>query len=278
VRNDIVGASVGVLVFLVLLPASAWAQGETGTIAGVVKDTTGAVMPGVTVEASSPALIEKVRVVTTDAQGQYKVIDLRTGTYTVTFTLTGFNTLRREGIELSAGFTATVNGDLRVGSLEETITVSGQAPVVDVQNVLQQKVMTRDIMDSLPTAKTFGSYAILVPGVTVSAPDVGGAYGDLSVSLSIHGSRMNESQIDVDGMPVIISTHNRTWFRASRPSRSSRRISPTVPTTALHTGSIAATSTTIAPRRPMSPGPMPSRRDSFSCTRGATRPMNRPIR
>ncbi len=175
VRNDSVGASVGVLVFLVLLPASAWAQGETGTIAGVVKDTTGAVMPGVTVEASSPALIEKVRVVTTDAQGQYKVIDLRTGTYTVTFTLTGFNTLRREGIELSAGFTATVNGDLRVGSLEETITVSGQAPVVDVQNVLQQKVMTRDIMDSLPTAKTFGSYAILVPGVTVSAPDVGGA-------------------------------------------------------------------------------------------------------
>ena len=202
-RNGVTGASVGVLAFLLLLPVSAWAQGETGTIAGVVKDTMGAVMPGVTVEASSPALIEKVRAVTTDAQGQYKIIDLRTGIYTVTFTLTGFNTLRREGIELSAAFTATVNGELRVGSIEETITVSGQAPVVDVQNVLQQKVMTREVMDSLPTAKTFGSYAILVPGVTVNAPDVGGAYGDLSVSLSIHGSRMNESQIDVDGMPVI---------------------------------------------------------------------------
>src|SRR2546422_4117326 len=162
-----------VLGCLVLVPATARGQ---GSIAGVVKDTMGAVMPGVTVEASSPALIEKVRAVTTDAQGQYKIIDLRTGIYTVTFTLTGFNTLRREGIELSAAFTATVNGELRVGSIEETITVSGQAPVVDVQNVLQQKVMTREVMDSLPTAKTFGSYAILVPGVTVNAPDVGGAY------------------------------------------------------------------------------------------------------
>jgi carboxypeptidase family protein/TonB-dependent receptor-like protein len=203
VRNDVVAASFRVLALLLLFPISAWAQGETGTIAGVVKDATGAVLPGVTVEASSPALIERVRTVVTDADGLYKIINLRSGTYTVTFTLTGFNTLKREGIDLSASFTASVNADLRVGTIEETVTVSGQAPVVDVQNVLQQKVVTRDLMDSLPTAKTFGSYAVLVPGVTVNAPDVGGAYGDLSVALAIHGSRPNESQIDIDGMPAI---------------------------------------------------------------------------
>src|SRR5881397_2268259 len=102
-----------------LLPAFAAAQ-AAGSIAGVVKDASGAVMPGVTVEASSPALIERVRSVVTDSEGQYKIIDLRPGTYTVTFTLAGFSTAKREGIELSAGFTATVNGELKVGALEET--------------------------------------------------------------------------------------------------------------------------------------------------------------
>src|SRR5580704_2044091 len=120
------------VVFMTILPAPAWAQGTSG-IAGVVKDPSGAVMPGVTVEASSAALIEKVRSVVTDAEGQYKIIDLRPGTYVVTFTLPGFATVKREGIDLSAGFTATVNADLRVGGLEETITVSGQAPLVDTQ-------------------------------------------------------------------------------------------------------------------------------------------------
>ena len=102
-----------------------------------------AVLPGVTVEAASPALIEKVRTVVTDGEGQYKIVDLRPGTYTVTFTLAGFSTVKRDGIELSAGFTATINAELRVGSLEETITVSGQSPMVDTQNVTQQKVITR---------------------------------------------------------------------------------------------------------------------------------------
>src|SRR5262245_13656350 len=106
---------------IVLFPWLAAAQTQVrGSIAGVVRDTTGAVLPGVTVEAASPALIEKVRAAVTDDQGQYKILDLRPGVYTVTFTLPGFATLRREGIELSTGFTAVVNGDLRVGSLEET--------------------------------------------------------------------------------------------------------------------------------------------------------------
>src|SRR5262249_24074794 len=115
-----------------------WAQQASG-IAGLVRDTSGAVLPGVTVEAASPVLIEKVRSAVTDGQGRFNIVDLRPGTYTVTFALPGFNTLRREGIQLTAGFTATINADLQVGALEETVTVTGQSPLVDVQNVKQQK-------------------------------------------------------------------------------------------------------------------------------------------
>src|SRR5215510_10431631 len=125
-------ASLAALFGLVLLPAAALAQ--SGSIAGVVRDTTGAVLPGVTVEAGSPALIEKVRTVTTDEKGEYKIVGLLPGVYSVTFTLSGFSTMKREGVELQANFTATINADLKVGGLTETITVSGQSPVVDVQN------------------------------------------------------------------------------------------------------------------------------------------------
>src|SRR2546422_7253692 len=160
----IVSVGVAILAALMLLPVAAWAQGSS-TIAGVVRDTTGAVLPGVTVEASSPALIEKVRSVVTDDQGLYKIIDLRPGTYTVTFTLTGFSTVKREGLELTTGVTATVNADLRVGGLEETITVSGQTPMVDVQNVVQQRVITTAVLESLPNAKSIQSLAALIPGL-----------------------------------------------------------------------------------------------------------------
>src|SRR5437868_13872412 len=129
VRGFVVGSML-VLGFPALVLAQASA------IAGVVKDSSGAVMPGVTVEASSPALIERVRSVTTDERGQYKIVDLRPGTYQVTFTLPGFATIKREGIDLPATFTATVNADLRVGALEETVTVTGASPIVDTQNVL----------------------------------------------------------------------------------------------------------------------------------------------
>src|SRR6202162_3607841 len=116
---------------LFLVPASLWAQ---AAITGVVKDASGGVLPGVTVEAASPVLIEKVRSVVSDGSGQYRIVDLRPGTYSVTFSLPGFSTVKRGGIELSGSFVATVNGDLKVGALEETITVTGENPIVDVQS------------------------------------------------------------------------------------------------------------------------------------------------
>ena len=114
---------VGLVGWFVMIPALALAQTGSGIIAGVVRDATGAVLPGVTVEARSPALIEKVRAVVTDGEGQYKIVELRPGTYTVTFALAGLSTVRREGIELTTGFTAAVNADLSVGDVSETITV-----------------------------------------------------------------------------------------------------------------------------------------------------------
>src|SRR6202521_3282555 len=126
------------LAIIALVPSRSFAQGGiSGSIAGVVKDSSGAVIPGVSVEAASPALIEKTREAVTDAQGLYKIIDLRPGAYSVTFTLSGFSSVKRDGIELSANFTATVNAEVRVGSIEETLTVSGQAPTVDVQHAVQ---------------------------------------------------------------------------------------------------------------------------------------------
>src|SRR5579872_625046 len=123
-------------VSMLALAAPAFAQNSG--IAGVVRDTTGGVMPGVTVEASSPALISKVRTVTTDNQGQYKIVDLNPGVYAVTFTLSGFNTIKREGIVLTADFTATVNADLKVGAVEETVVVTGESPLIDTQSVTQR--------------------------------------------------------------------------------------------------------------------------------------------
>jgi hypothetical protein len=131
------------IAFVVVAPAAAYAQ---GSIVGLVKDASGAVLPGVTVEAASPALIEKMRSVVTDGTGQYRIESLRPGTYTVTFTLPGFSTVKREGIELTGTFVATVSADLRVGSIAETITVSGETPVVDVQSTTRQRVMDREIL------------------------------------------------------------------------------------------------------------------------------------
>jgi hypothetical protein len=190
-----------VAVFFLLLPAAADAQ---ATITGVVRDTSGAVLPGVTVEAASPALTEKVRSVVTDGSGQYRIVDLRPGLYSVTFTLPGFNAVKREGIELTGSFTATVNADLRVGALEETITVTGETPVVDVQSATRQRVLDQEVLDSIPVNRTTAFMAALVPGVTIAAQDVGGNLGNLisGGAMSVHGSRPTDLLTMANGISI----------------------------------------------------------------------------
>ena len=185
-------------VMAVAVPTAVFAQ--TSGIAGVVKDTSGAVMPGVTVEASSPALIERVRTVITDAQGQYKIVDLRPGTYTVSFTLPGFATVKREGIELPATFVATVNTDLRVGALEETVTVSGASPVVDMQNVIKRQVVAKDTIDAMPTSKNWSTIGVMTIGVSSNQNDVGGSAGEHQNQLKAHGGSFNDRIVQLDGL------------------------------------------------------------------------------
>ena len=143
-------------------------------------------MPGVTVEATSPVLIEKVRTTTTDGAGLFRITDLRPGTYVVTFTLAGFSTIKRDGIILQGTFDANVNAEMKVGSLEETVVVTGASPVVDIQNVRTQSVHSRETLDALPTSKSITGIGQLTLGV-VSNTDVGGTQGDATQQISIHG-------------------------------------------------------------------------------------------
>ena len=140
------------LVIVLLALAAGVARGQSA-INGIVHDTSGAVLPGVTVEASSDVLIEKARSVISDSEGRYSIRDLRPGTYTVVFSLAGFSSLRREGVELPANFTATINADMKVGALEESVTVTGASPVVDVSSTERTHVLNRDLLDSLPTGR-----------------------------------------------------------------------------------------------------------------------------
>ncbi len=194
---------IGVMAALCVFLGHAAAFAQNGEIAGVVKDSSGAVLPGVTVEASSPALIEKVRSVVTDSQGQYRIIDLRPGSYVVTFTLPGFSVVKRDGIELAGAFVATVNADMRVGAVAETITVSGQSPLIDTQSVTQVKSLPADVIDALPTGRSFQNLSVLVPGVTIGLTnqDVGGSGGQRYQTLSVHGSRSDQMPLVLNGMP-----------------------------------------------------------------------------
>jgi hypothetical protein len=193
-------ALVGIVLALAtLMPRSASAQ---SAISGLVTDTTGAIMPGVTVEASSPVLIEKVRAVVTDGQGRYSIINLRPGTYKVTFALAGFSSLVRDTIELPSNFVATVNAELKIGSLEETVTVSSGAPLVDVQSTQKSAVLPRAVLDAVPTGRTFAAESALVPGVKVSESNVGGARSGSQQRLTVHGSVSADATVEVDGISM----------------------------------------------------------------------------
>ena len=187
------------ILVLVGVPTLAHAQ---ASIAGVVKDTSGAVLPGVTVEASSSALIERTRSVVTDGTGQYKIVDLRPGTYLVTFTLAGFTTVKQDGLELSGSFAAAVNAELRVGSVAETITVTTQAPIVDVQSAAKQRVLGQEVLAAIPTGRTPLTTAILIPGMTINNQDVGGTniINTTGGNMTIHGSNGNDQRVMIDGL------------------------------------------------------------------------------
>ena len=191
------------LLGVLLIPQFALAQ-SGGTIAGTVRDASGGVLPGTTVEAASPALIEKVRSVTTDDNGNYKIIDLRPGTYTVTVTLPGFSTYKREGVELSAGFTANVSVDLKVGSLEETVTVTGATPIVDVQSARTQNVLKASTLDNLPSgSRNIMAFVSMTLGAMPSSGgrnDVGGDKGEQATGIVLHGGRGDDGRTNWDGM------------------------------------------------------------------------------
>src|SRR4051812_15603507 len=177
-RTKLLISVLGVVLCALLIPRGAWAQQAAASgIAGVVKDASGAVLPGVTVEAASPALIEKARTAVTDGEGRYNIVDLRPGTYTVTFSLTGFTTIRREGIQLTAGVTAPGDARMPIRAPEETVTVTGASPLVDVQNVRQQTVVSDELLTTLPSgSRALATLITLVPGMA-GAADVGGGSG-----------------------------------------------------------------------------------------------------
>src|SRR6476659_403054 len=170
-------------------------------ISGTVKDTSGAVLPGVTVEASSDVLIEKVRSAVTDGSGTYRIVDLRAGTYDVTFSLTGFSTVKSEGVELTGSFTASINAEMKVGTLAETITVTGETPIVDTQSVRRQTTITNDVISSMPAARSYAGVMMLIPATTTQA----GGNLDIQVTPGMlvfggAGGRNNEARIQVDGL------------------------------------------------------------------------------
>jgi hypothetical protein len=179
-----------------LIPSAVFAQ---ASITGVVRDTSGAVLPGVTVEVSSPALIERTRRALTDGTGQYRLVELPRGMYLVTFTLPGFSVVRREGVELTGSFTATVNAQLSVGGVTETITVTGESPIVDVTSTSVESVLSAETLAAIPTARSYNALAILVPGVVGLQQDVATGPCNSCVFMA-HGGRRTEGMVQVDGM------------------------------------------------------------------------------
>jgi hypothetical protein len=182
---------------IVLLPALAHAQ----SLAGTVRDASGAVLPGVTVEAASPALLEKVRTAITDGTGQYRIENLTPGVYTVTFTLAGFTTVRREAVDVSGAQVITISADLRVGGVQETITVTGETPVVDVHTAARtQKVIDNDVVSALPASRGYGNILATVPGIQATGLNSGA--NPVMNFFTARGGRGNEGTIQIDGMNV----------------------------------------------------------------------------
>src|SRR4030095_8124606 len=186
-----------VLACLIAAQSTAWAQ---ATIAGAVKDSSGAVLPGVTVEAASPALIEKVRNTATDGAGRYRIEDLRPGTYSVTFTLPGFATVKREGVIVSGSAVIAIDADLRVGGVQETVTVTGATPVVDLQSTKREITLDNETIRSLPSTRSYSYLLTTVPGLQTNNNNVN--TGPVFAIFPIYGGRGVESRLTVDGLNI----------------------------------------------------------------------------
>jgi hypothetical protein len=190
---------VVVVTWLVILPAVASAQ---ATLAGVVKDSSDAVLPGVTVEASSGALIEKMRRAVTDDTGQYRISELPPGIYQITYTLVGFATVRREGVEVAGSGVIPINIELRVGNVAETVTVTGETPIVDTQTTRHETVLSKEIINVLPASRGYGALLTAIPSLMTSGTDqVFSAQTTPQMTMfTTHGGRANEGRIMVDGL------------------------------------------------------------------------------
>ena len=171
------------------------------TISGQARDASGAVMAEVTVEAASPALIERSRTVITNGEGRYAIVDVRPGTYTITFTKSGFNPVK-EQIDVPANVTVPVDAIMQVGSVGQTVEVQAQVATVDIENVAHPEVLTRNDMDSLPTARNMQSIASYVPGIHLNQPDVGGSQQIEQTYISTHGNPAGRDIYLLDGMRV----------------------------------------------------------------------------
>ncbi|MEO8255720.1 MAG: TonB-dependent receptor [Acidobacteriota bacterium] len=195
------------------IPRHVHGQGAVqASFAGIVRDSSGGVVPGVTVEASSPVLIEKSRSAVTDDTGRYRIVGLTQGTYTLTFTLQGFNTVRREGIELSGSLTAAIDVEMRVGALEETVTVKGESPIVDVQSSKQQRVIGSETFNSIPGSRNYQNLVVLVPGLNSTGQNVGGINGPAPLNVGGHGGAASEGRFNVDGLGVNGSSGGGTLY------------------------------------------------------------------
>ena len=201
------GYALVVLVYLgaepFLGPADVYAQGATqASITGIIRDGSGAVLPGVAVEASSTALIERVRSGVSDGTGRFRIVSLPPGIYDVTFTLTGFMTVKRERVELSGSFTATIDVEMNLGQIEETVTVTGESPIIDVQNTQSQQVINSEVLSSIPANRSFEHLAALVPGIQLNtnAQNVGGINGPVPPFFGGHGGSGFEGRLRMDGI------------------------------------------------------------------------------
>ena len=199
----IVSRGFALVSLICLLTAStASAQVQTGSIAGVVSDASSAVLPGVTVSVSGEKLIGGVQTQVTDTTGSYRFDRLPPGMYRLKFELQGFRIVEHADIIVNAAFVASVNAKLDVGSVSETITVSGESPTVDTKSNLQQTVMNQDVLEGIPSGRDPWSVAKIIPGVQVGTYDVGGTQSYQQSNLSSHGSSTDDVSYNIDGATV----------------------------------------------------------------------------